>query len=153
MFWLAEQSHRQSERARISAVSEWVSCIDRKLGAFMRAMHWFPTTPEKRELPVEKNATSGAPKSQFHCWYWGWQSDFGLVPLVALLLYNWAISLRKRRCMFYFQLLTEVSCLWSKRKLHSQGNKSSFILALLHFQSSKYTMKNCRDKSHLYISS
>ncbi len=34
MFWLAEQSHRQTETCRISGASEWVtvSCIDRKWG-------------------------------------------------------------------------------------------------------------------------
>lgn len=34
MFWLAEQSRRQTESCRISGASEWltVSCIDRKLG-------------------------------------------------------------------------------------------------------------------------
>lgn len=118
MFWLAEQSHRQSETARISAASEWVSCIDRKLGAFMRAMHWFPTTLEK------KRASCG---EKCHVWCTTVPSltagiEAGKVALdcchLLLLCYNTnPLGYKREGTFFKLLLLTDMS---SKRKLHSQ---------------------------------
>ena len=60
VFWLAEQSHRQTETCRISGASKWVSCIDRKWGLlwgqcidFLACQVW---VQRKEQLPVEKNA-------------------------------------------------------------------------------------------------
>lgn len=63
MFWLAEQSHRQTETCRISGASGVTDCFlyRQEVRAFMRAVHWFPNMPglgvqRKERLPVEKNA-------------------------------------------------------------------------------------------------
>lgn len=75
MFWLAEQSHRQTETCRISGASEWVSCIDRKRGLlwgqcidFLACQVW--ECREKSSFLSRRTPCLLSDSHQSHnCWY------------------------------------------------------------------------------------
>lgn len=75
MFWLAEQSHRQTETCRISGAKEWVSCIDRKRGLlwgqcidFLACQVW--ECREKSSFLSRRTPCLLSDSQQSHnCWY------------------------------------------------------------------------------------